>query len=326
MIKGNVCTEPALWDEIVHDLDGHPLQLWGWGELKAHHNWHAHRILFTDESDGVVGAAQVLVRALPAPFKRLCYVPRGPVWLADFEQPVLDALVAYVKQHLPGVLLSIEPDDEKVDLPKKWRSGPNTILIPHTLILNLHDEESTLLAAMTKKTRQYIHKSEREAITIRQVKERDDIKKLLEIYHQTALRAKFAIHDDSYYYDAETLLGDSSVIFAVYEGTTPLAFVWLAASKKTAFELYGGMSERGQRLRVNYALKWYAIRKCKEWGIDRYDMNGLLNDGISTFKRGFSNHETMLVGTYDYPLSRWYPVWTILLPWAKKIIRAIKRQ
>lgn len=104
-----------------------------------------------------------------------------------------------------------------------------------------------------------------------------------------------------------------------------MAFVWLAASQATAFELYGGMNQRGQALRANYALKWFAIRKCKEWGIRRYDLNGLLNDGISNFKRGFAKHEDMLAGTYDYPLSPLYGVWTKLLPAAKKVIRAIKR-
>jgi peptidoglycan pentaglycine glycine transferase (the first glycine) len=84
------------------------------------------------------------------------------------------------------------------------------------------------------------------------------------------------------------------------------------------------MNERGQALRANYALKWFAIRKCREWGISRYDMNGLLNDGISNFKRGFANHDDMLAGTYDYPLSPLYSIWAGLLPIAKKIIRRIK--
>ena len=188
----------------------------------------------------------------------------------------------------------------------------------------MHHSEKELLAAMAKKTRQYIRKSERAGITLRRVKAMDDIEKLLEIYHQTAERAGFALHDDQYYRDVHINLGDSSLIFAAYEGSEPIAFVWLAASQETSFELYGGMNERGQALRANYALKWFAIRKCKEWGINRYDMNGLLNDGISNFKRGFANHENMLAGTYDYPLSPLYSVWTRLLPAAKKIIRYIK--
>jgi lipid II:glycine glycyltransferase (peptidoglycan interpeptide bridge formation enzyme) len=62
----------------------------------------------------------------------------------------------------------------------------------------------------------------------------------------------------------------------------------------------------------------------RERGIVRYDFNGLLNDGVSTFKQGFADHENMLVGTYDKPLSPLYSAWTYGLPLAKKIIRKIK--
>jgi peptidoglycan pentaglycine glycine transferase (the first glycine) len=85
------------------------------------------------------------------------------------------------------------------------------------------------------------------------------------------------------------------------------------------------MNDKGQELRANYALKWHAIRKCKEWGIDRYDMNGLLNDGVSTFKQGFADHEDMLAGTHDYPLSPLYTAWSKGLPTAKKTIRRVKK-
>ena len=53
-------------------------------------------------------------------------------------------------------------------------------------------------------------------------------------------------------------------------------------------------------------------------------MNGLLNDGVSNFKIGFANHEDMLAGTYDYPLSPLYSVWDRVLPSAKKIVRKLK--
>jgi lipid II:glycine glycyltransferase (peptidoglycan interpeptide bridge formation enzyme) len=55
-------------------------------------------------------------------------------------------------------------------------------------------------------------------------------------------------------------------------------------------------------------------------------MNGLLNDGVSTFKQGFANHETMLAGTYDIPLSPLYAVWSKGLPMAKKVVRALKKR
>ncbi len=324
MIVGKQCSDQALWDEVIHDLDGHPLQLWGWGELKAAHGWRAHRILFIDGEENVVGAAQVLSKRLPGPFKRLNYVPRGPVWHEGDEQAVLEELAKYVRQHLPGTVLTIEPDDTEIPAVSGWKESANTILIPRTLILDLNKGEQDLQAAMSKKTRQYIRKSAKEALKIKRIKLPEDIAKCLTIYKQTAKRARFALHDDLYYQDLHEKLGDSSVIFAAFHDEKPVAFLWLAISKKTAFELYGGMNEEGQDLRANYMLKWHAITKSKQWGIDRYDMNGLLNDGVMTFKQGFADHEDMLVGTYDYPLSGLYNVWTKGLPFVKKVMRRVK--
>ena len=325
MISGRNCQEKELWDEVIHDLGGHPLQLWGWGELKAAHNWNAHRVLFVDENDYVVGAAQLLVRRLPGPFRRLVYVPRGPIWRDEQGKEVLEALVHYTKQHLPGTVLTIEPDTETLPNAAGWQRTTNTILIPRTLILDLSKSEDELLAAMTKKARQYIRKSGREELRIRRVTKHSDLEKCLAIYRQTAARAQFDLHDDQYYYDVHDKLGESSLIFAAFDGENPVAFVWLAVSSETAFELYGGMNDDGQRLRANYALKWHAITKCREWGIVRYDMNGLLNDGVSTFKQGFADHEDMLAGTYDYPLSPLYTVWAKGLPLAKSSLRFVKK-
>ena len=120
-------------------------------------------------------------------------------------------------------------------------------------------------------------------------------------------------------------MGDFSPVFAAFKQDKPVAFLWLAISGETAFELYGGMSDAGQELRANYALKWQTIQTMKKWGIHRYDFNGLLNDGVSTFKQGFASHETMLAGTYDKPLSPLYLAWSKGLPLAKKIIRVVKR-
>jgi lipid II:glycine glycyltransferase (peptidoglycan interpeptide bridge formation enzyme) len=54
-------------------------------------------------------------------------------------------------------------------------------------------------------------------------------------------------------------------------------------------------------------------------------MNGLLNDGISQFKRSFTDTETKLVGTWDRPLSPLYHVWETALPAAKKTVQTLNR-
>lgn len=328
MVSLQTCENREKWDEYVIDNGGHPLQLWGWGDTKAAHGWYVERLIANDLDGHPIGAAQVLIRRLPWPFKALAYIPRGPVADTKHVAELLEALTNYAKSRYGAVALSIEPDwVDLPPLPPGWRGGDNTILIPRTLILDLTKTEDELLAPMAKKTRQYIRKSSGEQdLAIQQVKGTEYLQQCLAIYRETAERAGFAIHGDDYYQDIFRNLGEASPVFAAFYDGEPVAFLWLVISASTAFELYGGVNEKGQELRANYALKWHVIQKMQEWGIERYDMNGLLNDGVSTFKQGFADHEDMLVGTYDRPLSPLYVVWATLLPFAKKTVRAIKRK
>lgn len=319
------CDNKAVWDDEVLNRGGHPLQLWGWGQTKAAHNWRVERV-FVKSGEEIIGAAQLLIRKLPLPFNSLVYVPRGPVCEKKERAVVLRALAEHAKRAHKAVSISVEPDWGDMPEVSGWKRSGNTILIPSTLILNLLNTEDVLMADMTKKTRQYIRKSANEPIEIRQVKNREDLDACLDIYRETAQRAGFGIHAEKYYRDVFDNLGEHSPVFAAFENGKPVAFLWLAISRQTAFELYGGMNDEGQRLRANYALKWRAIQTMKKWGIERYDFNGLLNDGVSTFKRGFASHEDMLVGTYDKPLSPLYSVWTHALPTAKKVIQKIKNR
>lgn len=324
MIRVEVCEDAQWWDDAVLDRAGHPLQLWGWGVVKASGNWRVKRLVVY-ENDDVVGLAQLLLRPLPGPLKSLAYAPRGPVAASEKREVVLQALATYIKKHDHSVVLTVEPDWEEVPAVEGWRRSPNSILMARTLILDLTLPEDTLLAAMTKKTRQYIRKSSGTGVSVQMAKTPEDIAACLAIYRQTAQRAGFALHDDHYYEMIANQLGDHSQVFmAMHEGRV-VAFLWLAVSEEVAFELYGGMNDEGQQLRANYTLKWEAIRRTKEWGVHRYDMNGLLNDGVSTFKQGFASHETMLAGTYEKPLSPLYTVWAKGLPMAKKIVRLVKK-
>jgi peptidoglycan pentaglycine glycine transferase (the first glycine) len=319
------CSTQAQWDREVLVRSGHPLQLWGWGEVKAAHNWSVDRVLIRSGVE-TIGVAQLLIRKLPIPFNALVYIPRGPVCAEREREVVLRALSGYIKKKYGAVAITIEPDWEYMPEVEGWQEAKNTILIPRTLILDLNQSEEDLLSRMSKKTRQYIRKSTNEHIQIRQVKSHDEVDACLNLYKQTAERAKFGIHSNGYYHDIFRLLGEHSPIFAAFKDGKPVAFLWLAISRQTAFELYGGMNELGQQLRANYALKWHTIQTMKKWGIERYDFNGLLNDGVSTFKQGFADHEDMLAGTYDRPLSPLYGVWTHALPAAKKVIQKVKNR
>lgn len=322
MISVRQCSDKDEWDTYIIDNNGHPLQLWGWGNVKAAHGWKVERV-FIEKGDRVIGASQLLIKTLPLAFRALVYVPRGPVAEAADRAEVLETLADYAKTTYKPVAISVEPDWETMPEGNEWKRAENTILIPRTLILDLNKSEDELLSVMSKKTRQYIRKSANDGVVVRRVKSAAELDACLAIYKQTAQRAGFALHGDKYYHDIFRELGDHSPVFAAFHGENIVAFLWPVISGTTLFELYGGMNDEGQQLRANYTLKWEVIRTMKEWGLERYDMNGLLNDGVSTFKQGFADHEDMLAGTYDKPLSPLYSAWTKGLPHAKRIIRTI---
>ncbi len=317
------CTDRALWDGYVDRFEGHPQQLWGWGETKGMHGWSVDRVLVNDGAE-TVGCAQLLIRRLPMPFRALVYIPRGPMCSADQAAAVLEELGGYASARHGGVALSIEPDwDAESPFAEAvaaagFKASANTVLIPRTLILDLSKSDDELMADMSKSTRANIRKAMRSEVDFRKVKTDAELEQVLGIYHETAARAGFGIHEDRYYRDIFNNMGDGSPIIGAFDGEKVLAFVWLARSGATAFELYGGVSAEGQKQRVNYGVKWAALTAMREDGCRRYDFNGLLNDGISDFKKQFAKHENLLLGTWEKPLSPLYPIYAKAMPAARK--------
>ncbi|NTW41010.1 MAG: aminoacyltransferase [Cellulomonadaceae bacterium] len=333
-------TDPAAWDGLVDSLGGHPLQLWGWGQTKAAGAWTAHRLRIAS-GDRTVGVAQVLVRRLPFPFRALSYVPRGPVVAsADPDAPVgygvgdeatrtavASAVVTWCREHVGGVGVSFEPDwPAGTTLPLAGvRTGGQRILYPSTLVLDLSTTPDELVAAMGRSTRADIRNGGRD-VEIRRVTAEGEVRAVLDVYRETAVRAEFDLHSDEYYLTLHRELGDASVLVAAFRDGSPCAFVWDVNSATTAFELYGGVDDTGRKARANAPVKWHAVQIAQEAGLLRYDMNGLLNDGISAFKRSFAKHEDELVGTLDVAFSALYPVWVRAVPLAKRLLRAVRRR
>jgi len=318
-------TDKTAWDALVASRGGHPLQLWAWGELKHTHGpWTPTRVAV--EKDGeIIGGAQILARRMPKPFGTMFYVPRGPFCLEDDRSEVLTQVTAWAKRQ-GGIELKTEP--AWVDMeqwPAGWRQSKNRVLLPKTAVIDLRQSEDEILQAAAKKTRQYIRKSAGSGVTIRRVTASQDIEKCLEIYRDTAEQRHFSLHDDSYYYDLAELAGDANRIYMAEKDGQPLSFLWNLRTPAVEFELYGGANAAGQELRSNYCLKWHAITAAKIDEVEIYDMNGLLNDGISNFKRSFASGDTDWVGAWDKPLSPLYFALETVLPAAKKTVQTLGR-
>jgi len=315
------------WDDLVLEHGGHPLQLWAWGEIKEKNGaWTATRISVQD-GDKIIGGAQILTRKLPPPFGKMHYIPRGPFCKAQYREKVLSELAQWGKEQ-KGVVLKIEPgwlNHKNILHMKPWKMSSNRILLAKTMAVDLTQSEDDIFNNMNCKVRQDIRRSTREGVTMRLATEKD-LHTIMKIYHETAKRAGFNLHSDEYYADIFHKMGEYDRLYIAEREGRILSFTWVVATPEVAFELYGGMNDEGRKHRANYSLKWLAMRAEKERGTKLYDMNGLLQGGVSDFKRGFAPNETDWVGTYDLPLSPLYVLWEKVLPTAKKILHRIQRR
>lgn len=295
------------WDEFVLEHGGHPLQLWGWGDLKTAYNWSVERF-FVVEDDVTIGAVQLLIRKLPKPFGQLLYVPRGPVIVDDKAAEVYEQLIAYVKRSHTAVALSVEPNGDQPPAGEDWIRSANTILPFHTIQLDLKRPEGSLLANMSQEVRDAIREAGNQELTIKRIGNPDDITDCLDIYKQTAERQAFHLRKDQYYYDLQNKLGENSALFGCYENNQLVSFLWLALSESVAFELYSGASEHGVELKAEQLLRWETIRRMKQWGIDTYDL-GSVTDHENDSARGFSADTFDHAGTFDIAMSPLYSLW-----------------
>jgi peptidoglycan pentaglycine glycine transferase (the first glycine) len=317
-------SDQVAWDLFVNAQPfGHPLQLWGWGESKRHSGWIPSRLVLMDGDKWVAGV-QVLEWQIPKLKRKLAYVPRGPIVEpgSQLAGKLFEALVVWAKNR-KLLYVRIEPAWIMGQPRKGWVQARHHVQLAETYTIDLRKSSEELLEPMSHKHRQYIRKSERDGVSVKRV-ENDDINAMLEIYVETAKRAGFGIHDADYYKLLNHELGDNSYLYYAQFDGKPVAFLWLAAAGKTAYELYGGVNQQGGEVKANYFLKWYAIEEMKKLKYEIYDFNGRLNEGVSRFKDGFGPDATDYIGTWDYPLNRTgYRLWESLWPVMKVVGRRV---
>ncbi len=319
-------TDRTRWDELVRESSsGHPLQLWAWGELKRLNGWTPHRLALL--RDGVaVAAGQVLFWRIPTWGRSVAYLPRGPIGEEAAARTFLDGAAAFARSH-GALYLRVEPSWTDARMPARWRHADDGILLGHTYTIDLRKSEDELLAAMRGKTRQYIRKTEKDGVRVERETTGERLGDVWRIYQETAARADFGLHPFAYYQRLFEEYGPDNRLYCALVDDRPEAFLWLVQGGGVAFELYGGVTERGGARKANYGLKWRAIADAKAAGSHLYDFNGRLNEGVGQFKTGFGPDETEYIGTYDLPLSHaGYLAWQKLWPLAKPIGRALLKR
>jgi len=296
----------------------HLLQSAAWAELKRTTCWVPRRFALHDGSRAV-GVAQVLLKPLPLGIT-VAYAPRGPlVDAADLPESLRALAAALTGERCASVLADPEvpPSPELESALARSGARPAGVFVQprRTLLMDLTRTPEELLAGMRKKTRQYVHKAEREGVITEETR---DLDRFLAVLTKVAARDRFALHDRGYFARLVAAFGDAAHITMSRVGPEDDGALLAVRIGDRAWELYGGWSGAHAESRPFYLLKWRSLIGMKQRGVARYDMWGLSEHagdelaGIENFKVGFGGEIATWIGAFDRPvIAPLYPLWRI---------------
>jgi lipid II:glycine glycyltransferase (peptidoglycan interpeptide bridge formation enzyme) len=312
-------TDRDAWNAFVEHAPHRSFpQLWEWGELREASGWRPIRVAVGKTPAQPLAGAQVIVRHVPLIGWRLGYAPRGPLGQLD-DPAIRKALIGALRdlgQSERIATLKVDPEATAESpfgaalLRSPWRAS-SKVQPPRTRLIDLAPDEETLLANLGKKHRQYVHKAERDGVTVEHFDGTADeatttqaLAGFYAIYAHTAERAGFVARVPAYYERVWRLFapaGHARLSFAVLNGERVATLFHFTCGDRAA-EAYGGMTDAGAASRANYLLKWEAIRAFRADGFAAYDLWGIATGGIAQFKEGFGGGQVDYVGARDLPL------------------------
>jgi lipid II:glycine glycyltransferase (peptidoglycan interpeptide bridge formation enzyme) len=236
----------------------------------------------------------------------MAYLPMGP-YAPDIHNPALWAAIDRCARAHRAAFLKWEPgiyaQDENVpDYARLgFRSSPQTVQPPRTILIDLTADEEAMLARMNQGTRRKIRQSAKNGVRVYEAA-REDVPKFTAMMQTTGARNEFGVHEPGYYalaYDLFVPQGEAALLMAEHEGD-PLAGVMVFAQGDTAWYLYGASSDAKRNLMGAYGAQWGAVLWAKRRGCKVYDMWGIPDAHEATLEAEFEARSDGLWGVYGF--------------------------
>lgn len=299
------------------------LQTAFWGAVKSRFGWKS--ILIESGNQPV----RIFIRSIASKLQ-FVYIPYG---YSDVEmlETDIENLIQSIKKVVPRAIFVrfdladcvISSVTEGIDrsyqfaVPEGFKKSSD-IQPPDTVILSLDEKASNpdqILAGMHKKTRYNIRLSEKKGVVFSSV-DSSRLPQWYELYKETAVRDKIAIHSLEYYQAVFDLAKESDEVsmklfFAEHEGEL-LAGIIVGLCRDQAYYIYGASSNAKRNLMPSYGLQWFAINDVLTAGAKSYDFFGIppADDpshpmhGLYRFKCGFGGELIHRAGAWDLPLKK----------------------
>ncbi|MBZ0298979.1 MAG: peptidoglycan bridge formation glycyltransferase FemA/FemB family protein, partial [Anaerolineae bacterium] len=169
------------------------------------------------------------------------------------------------------------------------------------VLIDVRDDDETILARMNQGTRRKIRKSLKSDLHYYEGT-REDVAKFTSLMQTTGERNDFGVHEPGYYqkaYDLFAPSGDAVLLMADHEGDT-LAGIMVFALGDSAWYLYGASSNDKRNLMATYGVQWQAIIWARARGCRTYDLWGVPDEDEAVLEAQFQERADGLWGVYGF--------------------------
>ncbi len=189
------------------------------------------------------------------------------------------------------------------------RPAPMHLTADLTSQIDLSKSEDALLNSMRKTTRYEIRKAQSLGLTIQTSTDPAAIDGFYDMQMETAKRHGFVPFSRQFLTEQFKAFAadDAVVLYKVFNGTQLLAEAFVIFYGHEAAYHYGSSTDAARKMPGAYLIQWEAIKEAKKRGMKRYNLWGVVPDGVtdhrfsgvSVFKRGFGGQDVAYLPAHD---------------------------
>lgn len=244
----------------------------------------------------------------------------GPVSIIKVQRfPVLDEavlqkiVVTGKKYH--AFYTKLEPlsllTDGQPSLLKKYgfKADQWPLSVTKTLVIDLTLSLDELLAKFSKDGRYCLRQAENNRLDVKTSQGTELQGDFYKLFSETAKRGRFWAPSIKEIQNKVECFGNNVYLFMAYKENHAVAGAMVFKVGTTAYYLHAGSNAEGQKFEAPYLLMWEVIKKTKELGCTKLDLEGIYDErfksatknwqGFTTFKRKFGGEEVVFPGAFS---------------------------
>ena len=188
--------------------------------------------------------------------------------------------------------LALQPGISQAGIFKQ--QGLNTA-VQQTFLLDLNATEAQLLANMKDTLRRNLKQAEN---TISIINDPAYLPELFHFHEHTLNRKQrslpYGLSDLQRIMDA-CLANNSAALWVAKEGSETQAIVWQVWDRNCSYYFMGGQNPGAASYKAMSLLLWHAIKTSRAMGINTFDLEGSMDQGVERFFRSFGGRRTLYI-------------------------------